>query len=115
MADSGWGRLTWDQSQWGGSTVLATGWGTLTSLNYGAIENLISVKIEEDTEESWSLEAAGVFADASGAATDLLLRVNGGLLVTVAKAGLDTISNAKTNINAALNTELGTVAKAYVS
>ena len=25
---SGWGRLTWDQSQWGGSTVLQTGWGS---------------------------------------------------------------------------------------
>jgi len=24
---SGWGRLTWDQSQWGGSTVLLEGWG----------------------------------------------------------------------------------------
>ena len=24
---SGWGRLTWDQSQWGGSTVLTTGFG----------------------------------------------------------------------------------------
>ena len=24
---SGWGRLTWDQSQWGGSTILNTGWG----------------------------------------------------------------------------------------
>ena len=24
---SGWGRLIWDQSQWGGSTVLLTGWG----------------------------------------------------------------------------------------
>ena len=24
---SGWGRLTWDQSQWGGSTLLTTGWG----------------------------------------------------------------------------------------
>ena len=24
---SGWGRLTWDQSQWGGSTVLLQGWG----------------------------------------------------------------------------------------
>ena len=24
---SGWGRLTWDQSQWGGSTVLLRGWG----------------------------------------------------------------------------------------
>ncbi len=24
---SGWGRLTWDQSQWSGATVLKTGWG----------------------------------------------------------------------------------------
>ena len=24
---SGWGRLTWDQSQWGGSTILSLGWG----------------------------------------------------------------------------------------
>ena len=24
---SGWGRLTWDQSQWGGSTILNLGWG----------------------------------------------------------------------------------------
>ena len=24
---TGWGRLTWGQSQWNGSTVLATGWG----------------------------------------------------------------------------------------
>ena len=24
---SGWGRLTWDQSQWGGSTIVNVGWG----------------------------------------------------------------------------------------
>ena len=24
---SGWGRLTWDQSQWGGAEVLLKGWG----------------------------------------------------------------------------------------
>ena len=42
--DSGWGRLTWDQSQWGGSTVLATGWGA-QSWNDGEWGDLSDVNI----------------------------------------------------------------------
>ena len=25
--DSGWGRLTWDQANWGDATTLKVGWG----------------------------------------------------------------------------------------
>lgn len=93
--------------------TLATTWGTLTSANYGIKENLINATIAQDTAEDFVIVAAGAFANASGAATDLTFRINGGALITVAKAGLDNIANAKTNINSAINTALGTVAKAY--
>ena len=41
---SGWGRLTWDQSQWGGSTQLGAGWGAQT-WNHGAWNDLNDVTI----------------------------------------------------------------------
>ena len=41
---SGWGRLTWDQSQWGGATVLKTGWGA-KSWNDGEWGTLVNETI----------------------------------------------------------------------
>ena len=41
---SGWGRLTWDQSQWGGSTIVNVGWGA-QSWNDGKWSDLNDVDI----------------------------------------------------------------------
>ena len=41
---SGWGRLTWDQSQWGGSTIIGAGWGAQT-WNHGSWNDLNDVTI----------------------------------------------------------------------
>ena len=63
---SGWGRLTWDQSQWGGSTIIGAGWGAQT-WNHGSWNDLNDVTISVtgfsiDTNlgiEGWSNNAYG--------------------------------------------------------
>lgn len=95
------------------SLALATGWGTLTSQNYGVEENLIAVEIEEDTNEVFELEFGADFTATPG--SNLTLRVNGGTLVTLTAASCTSAANTVTELNSKLNTALSTVGIAYAS
>jgi len=95
------------------SLALASGWGTLTSKNYGQEENLISAKITEDTAEAWNLTFGADWTATPG--SDLTLRVNGGTLVTLTAANCTSAANTVTEINSKLNTALGTVGIVYAS
>ena len=73
---SGWGRLTWDQSQWGGATLLNTGWGaknfgenewgdlsnvsfTLTGVSTTTATSSLSITVENFAgwgSDSWGFE-----------------------------------------------------------
>ena len=63
---SGWGRLTWDQSQWDGSTILNLGWGA-KSWNDGEWGELNDVTVSLTGQsittgfgvEGWSNNAYG--------------------------------------------------------
>ena len=60
---SGWGRLTWDQSQWGGSTILNTGWGAQSWNSGGDWGELSNQTITLDGQSSTtSVNAEGTLS-----------------------------------------------------
>ena len=60
---SGWGRLTWDQSQWGGSTILNTGWGAQSWDSEGDWGKLSNQTITLDGQSSTtSVNAEGTLS-----------------------------------------------------
>ena len=60
---SGWGRLTWDQSQWGGSTILNTGWGAQSWDSEGDWGELSNQTITLDGQSSTtSVNAEGTLS-----------------------------------------------------
>lgn len=93
--------------------ALATNWGTLTSANYGVTENLINVKIDEDTHEVWTLQFGADWTAQPN--SNLTLRVNGGTLVTLTGANCDSAANTVVELNSKLNTALGTIGVVYAS
>ncbi len=93
--------------------ALASGWGTLTSQNYGRLENLISAQIDEDTAEAWLLQFGADWTTTPG--NDITLRVNGGTVVTITGANCTSAANTVTELNSKLNTALGTVGINYAS
>lgn len=95
------------------SLALDTGWGTLTSANYGTEENLINITIDEDTSETWTLEFGADWTTTPS--SNLTLRVNGGGLVTLIAASCTSAAATVTEINSKLNTELGTIGINYAS
>ena len=105
--------LVWKTNPSTQSTLaVPSGWGTLTSQNYGLDENLISSTISEDTAETWNLQFG---ADWTATPTNLTLRVNGGTLVTLTGASCSSAANTVTEINSKLNTALGTSGINYAS
>ncbi len=93
--------------------TLGTGWGTVTSQNYGSNENQIAVKIDQDTPESWSLGFNADWTTTPG--SDLLMRINGGTVTTITAANCTSAANTVTELNSKINTALGTSGIVYAS
>ncbi len=88
-------------------------WATITSANYGVEENLISADFDEDTAESFTLQFGADWTTTPG--SDLLLRINGGTVVTITAASCTSAANTVTQLNTKINTALGTSGILYAS
>jgi hypothetical protein len=81
------------------ATATVTGAGTLSSINYGLIENLINFTVTAGQAEVTPTMTVTYMPDATSAST-LKFRVNGGAEASVAIAANDTPTTVKTNIDA---------------
>ena len=101
---SGWGRLTWDQSQWGGSTIIGAGWGAQT-WNHGSWNDLNDVTISVtgfQIETDLGIEGWGNNAYGRGAWGEFAADIGLGADVSVSGVSFSAATTAASGIGSAV-------------
>ena len=101
---SGLGRLTWDQSQWGGSTIIGAGWGAQT-WNHGSWNDLNDVTISVtgfQIETDLGIEGWGNNLYGRGAWGEFAATVGLGADVSVSGVSFSAATTAASGIGSAV-------------
>ena len=101
---SGWGRLTWDQSQWSGSTIIGAGWGAQT-WNHGSWNDLNDVTISVtgfQIETDLGIEGWGNNLYGRGAWGEFAATVGLGADVSVSGVSFSAATTAASGIGSAV-------------